>query len=1230
MKNTNILIVFLGLFCTQGVFGQLTANITIHNHVRCNGGTDGYVFVVPSNGVSPYTYLWSNGSTVQYNAGISAGVYTVTVTDNSAATISSSVTITEPSALSLSIAVTSNYNGEDISCNGVCDGAMTMSVLGGTPPYNYYWANIGQTTQTATGVCAGLYTGTAIDDAGCRIYDTIHILDPSNLAINLSAITNVSSIGAADGTATISPIGGVGGYNILWNTSPSQTTSTATGLASGTYWPTVTDANGCQLDSSVMIVDPGLNVSILPLSNFNGMAISCFGQNDGVLAANIIGGQSPYTYNWSTGATTTSISGLNAGVYSVTVSDALANTMTASYILKEPSAIYITSRSLPESCWGQDGNAYALGAGGTGNTYTYLWSTPQTGPHISGLSSGLYFVTATDLNGCTATTSETVLSNCTSCSFTSNVIPLVSNLNCNDDNNGMAAVTVQGTGNYYYYYWKNITNNPNNTYHVGPVNSNMTVGVYQVFVADRTCVDTMYTTISAPPPLTVTATITSNYNGAQVSCNGSADGAATVNVSGGTSPYNYFWNPSAVTTQTATGLSAGMWTVTTTDVNGCSTADTVVVLNPPALFGMLIINNHVSCFGGSNGSATLTVVGGTPPYLYRLNGGAWTSFAPVLNNLTAGNHTLDIQDANACIYNGPFTILQPSQLNTTIISQNNVSCNGGADGSITTSSTGGTAPYAWDWGSGYTLNPTVTGSSAGVYCVTVQDANGCTATNCATITEPSAISVSTASTPETCAGNDGTATATASGGTGALSYLWSNLATTSSINGLVQGNYMLTVSDADGCTVTITETVLGPVLSTTNTNYLVAPDSTLSFCVQPVAATSITILQNSTYGSLTANGTGCYTYTPSALPEVSDTIIVEACDGLQTIQNTIIIGIAGCVWAGDTDTNQVVNNFDLLPIGLNYGMVGLPRPNADLNWDCEPMWNWNALPSGQPDPKHSDSNGDGIVNSDDTLAITQNWGQLYLRDGGGDNPHGTGVPLYIDTATTSPGDTILLPIVLGAAAFSATNAYGIAFTVTYDNSIVDTNSIHLLYNNSWLGIDNVDMISVEKDFYFQGKTEIGMTRIDHTTRSGSGPIAHIQLTIKDDVLKQLNRRLDFNISNVRFIDSVGNEMPVVSEASSVLILTTGLERIEKMEVVNFEIFPNPSSGQFSIALSDAQGMVEVSIYNALGQLVKQEQHSAQSRASGPIAVDFEVAPGIYFVQVRNEKGELGVKKLTVR
>ena len=184
------------------------------------------------------------------------------------------------------------------------------------------------------------------------------------------------------------------------------------------------------------------------------------------------------------------------------------------------------------------------------------------------------------------------------------------------------------------------------------------------------------------------------------------------------------------------------------------------------------------------------------------------------------------------------------------------------------------------------------------------------------------------------------------------------------------------------------------------------------------------------------------------------------------------------------------------------------------------------------------------------------------------------------------------------------------------------------YNNSWLGTDNVDMITIEKDFYAQGEVEIGMTRIDHTTVSNSGPIAHIQLTIKDDVLKSISRRLNFNIKDVRLIDSVGNESPVTPEASSVLIekMTTGIEQIENFGTIDFDIYPNPiTNNRFNISMHGVEGDVAISIYNALGQLVKQEQHNAQDR----LEIDFEAVPGVYYVQLSNDNGVVGVRKLTV-
>jgi len=384
---------------------------------------------------------------------------------------------------------------------------------------------------------------------------------------------------------------------------------------------------------------------------------------------------------------------------------------------------------------------------------------------------------------------------------------------------------------------------------------------------------------------------------------------------------------------------------------------------------------------------------------------------------------------------------------------------------------------------------------------------------------------------------------------------------------------------------------------------LVSEDSILDVSVNlPSNPLMQIMVQNPSAGSLMYQTGGNYIYTPQVPAQVFDTFTVRHCSGTDAFDTEIIVAIASCVWSGDSDTNQLVNNFDLLPIGLNYGSSGSPRPNAGLDWDCEPMTDWAPL-TGQVNPKHADTNGDGFIDDNDTLAITNNWGSFYLRS----LSSSTGaVPLYLDSTTAAPGDTILLDVKLGSALQNAVSVYGIAFTVNYDNSMVDTNSVLLKYNNSWLGVKGQDLLTISKDFYDQGRTEVAMVRTDRSSRSNQGAIAQFQFTIKDDVLNRSNPSLNLSVSNIRMIDSLGTELPVTGLPSSVLILPTSINQ-QFLSDEHIIIYPNPAN--------------DFIYFNSNNFIDKVTVFSSDSREmfsiDNPSAIDIsKLNPGFYIIKLQ--------------
>lgn len=430
-------------------------------------------------------------------------------------------------------------------CFGQCTGTATVNQTGGTPPLTYSWnTSPVQTTQTATGLCTGNYNVLVTDASAHTATATVSITQPVAIA-STATVTN-TTCGASTGTAQVTASGGTG--SLTYNWSPSgQNTPTATGLGVGNYSCTITDANGCTHIQTASIANTNGPTATTSVVN----NVLCNGGSNGSATATAAGGTSPYTYSWTNGQTTSSATGLSAGIYTVTVSDASGCSNTQTVSITAPAALTASTTVTLASCGQSDGSASANPSGGS-SPYTYLWTpSNQTTQTATGFSAGSYSVIITDANGCSKTFTTTIAN----------------------------------------------SNGPNATINTIPA-----------------------------------------------SC-GQSDGSATANAAGGTSPYTYLWNPSSQTTQTATGLSVGNYSVIITDANGCSHTATTTITNsngPTAVAG-----TSTTIMPG--GSAPLTSSGGVSYVWSPATGLSNPNISnPVAQPSTTTNYCVHVTNASGC------------------------------------------------------------------------------------------------------------------------------------------------------------------------------------------------------------------------------------------------------------------------------------------------------------------------------------------------------------------------------------------------------------------------------------------------------------------------------------------------------------------------------------------------------------------------------------------------------
>lgn len=580
------------------------------------------------------------------------------------------------------------------------------------------------------------------------------------------------------------------------------------------------------------------STSGLPISGSLGTItnVSCFGGANGSVQVLVNGGSQPYTISWSSAggpvstansATNYTITGLAASAYSISVTDvngcSIAPLTTS---ITQPSQMVgnalVTSNyggfgvSSPTAC---DGATNVTPSGGT-PPYSYVWSNGQTAANATGVCVGQACVTVTDANSCSMVRCVTL----TAPTAINATITGQTNVTCFGLTNGSATVAASGGVIPYSYTWR-----PSNQ--TGATANNLGAGVHDVVVRDANGVTTsVNVTITQPSQLSSTATVVSNFNGFGVSAAGACDGSATVAASGATPGYTYRWS-NGQTASSTTGLCAGQACATVTDANGCSVVGCVTLTEPTSLTATIASQGNVTCFGFSNGTATVAVNGGVAPYTYL-----WTpsnQTAAVAIGLAAGTYSVVARDANNVTTSTSVTITQPTQLaqNASITSGFSgfaISCNGLCNATAGTTPSGGTSPYTFVWSNGST-NANSTGLCAGNAQVTVSDANGCTSAASVSVTQAALLEITNLTdTEDYCMpqGGGGSISFQAIGGAAPYHVSWSgaengNPAGTEiasnggsyTIGNLINGTYSVTLTDANGCTARASNIVIDPSTS---------------------------------------------------------------------------------------------------------------------------------------------------------------------------------------------------------------------------------------------------------------------------------------------------------------------------------------------------------------------------------------------------------------------------------
>ncbi|MBN8820717.1 MAG: carboxypeptidase regulatory-like domain-containing protein [Spirosoma sp.] len=354
------------------------------------GQSDGRATVTVNTGVAPYTYAWSTGASTSVITGLSGGQnFTVTVTDANGCQDVLVGSIQSTGGPSLTATATA------ASCQQAT-GSATVTASGGSGTYTYLWSN-GATTASISNVASGTYTVKVTDGAGC--VSSVAVIVPSTSPISAVATPTSASCLGANGSVTLTITGGTGPYSYVWDNG--ATTQNLTGVAGGTYKVKVTDANGCTAVATAVVANPGA-------PSVSGTVVNplCFGTTTGSISVQASGGSGTYSYQWDNGATTASLTAIQAGIYNVVVTDGLGCRSGASFTLVAPSRIVADIQSLSAVCNAQGGvtggTVQVVSVVGGTPGYSYLWSNGSAATSLSGLAAGTYSLTVTDSKGCLA------------------------------------------------------------------------------------------------------------------------------------------------------------------------------------------------------------------------------------------------------------------------------------------------------------------------------------------------------------------------------------------------------------------------------------------------------------------------------------------------------------------------------------------------------------------------------------------------------------------------------------------------------------------------------------------------------------------------------------------------------------------------------------------------------------------------------------------------------------
>ncbi len=704
----------------------------------CFEQTDGQITLSTSGGKAPYSYLWNTGDTTQSLTQLADGTYTVEISYASFCTYTDTFMLDGPEQLQVDASIT------QAKCAGE-PGAITLTVFGGTNPYNYAWSDTSLNTPNREALLPGNYTLTVSDSNDCEITESYQINEaPTQLQSTIDK-QNPSCHGKTDGNIRISPTNGTPPYQYDWSTGAN--TATLFELGAGQYEVVISDANNCKDSIVVDLMNPEAPVTSATVNHPR-----CFGDSNGNISLNTTGGSSPYTYKWSDGVDGPERDSLSAGSYMVIIADDQACEDTLDINLENPEQLAGEAITINPVCEGVDNGSIELSVTGGIPPYSFTWSNGNTSNVLSNLGPGTYTIEIKDSAACTDSLNVDL-------SYQDSITlnAETTEATCGEAN-GSILLLISGGEPAYTITWDDTSINDIER-------KGLKAGIYTANVEDKNgCRQTTAIELNDNGKLTVEAIVT------QPSCSGVDNGEIRLNVSDGAEPYTYVWYDDNGGDRRE-DLGPGDYSVTVKDSAGCQETKSFKLewLSDEKLT-ITIVKSDPTC-GHINGTINVQVDGGIPGYTYIWQDDSSLNVA-YRDSLLNGWYDVSVVDSVGCVGNESAYLATGENLHVRTELIRDASCHDSKDAMALVTYSGGVEPYTISWDDG-SNGDTLKNAGAYNYLVVVEDANGCSGFRTVNITSPKVIeAVYNELRRPDCNTSNGIIDVEGWGGTGALSYSW--------------------------------------------------------------------------------------------------------------------------------------------------------------------------------------------------------------------------------------------------------------------------------------------------------------------------------------------------------------------------------------------------------------------------------------------------------------------------